>query len=69
MIDIKATLDYLCSQASETEVLEFKRAKNTYDFNKLGKYFSALANEANLLGKEKARVSVFFEYRKKLQVH
>ncbi len=54
MIDIKAILDHLLSQASETEVLEFKKAENTYNFDKLGKYFSALANEANLLGKEDA---------------
>ncbi|MCP4266833.1 MAG: transcriptional regulator [Candidatus Brocadiaceae bacterium] len=54
MIDIKATLDHLRSQTSETEVLEFKKAENTYNFDKLGKYFSALANEANLLGKEDA---------------
>jgi ATP-dependent DNA helicase RecG len=33
---------------SENEVIEFKEAKNTYDFSKLGKYFSALSNEANL---------------------
>jgi len=41
-------------QNSETEVLEFKEAKNQYDFSKLGKYFSALSNEANLLGKNEA---------------
>jgi len=35
---------------SETEVVEFKEAKNSYDFTKLGKYFSALSNEANLKG-------------------
>jgi ATP-dependent DNA helicase RecG len=35
---------------SETEVFEFKEAKNGYDFRKLGKYFSALSNEANLKG-------------------
>ena len=39
---------------SETEVLEFKEAKNNYDFKKIGKYFSALANEANLLSKDEA---------------
>jgi len=36
---------------AETEIIEFKEAKATYDFNKLGKYFSALSNEANLKGK------------------
>ncbi|MCW3462577.1 RNA-binding domain-containing protein [Chitinophaga nivalis] len=37
--------------SAETEVVEFKEAKTNYDFNKLGKYFSAIANEANLKGK------------------
>ena len=32
----------------EHEVVEFKRAKNNYDIDKLGQYVSALANEANL---------------------
>src|SRR4030065_37727 len=36
---------------AETEVFEFKEAKNSYDFNKLGKYFSAFSNEANLKGR------------------
>ncbi len=39
---------------NETEVLEFKEAKNDFDFRKLGKYFSALSNEANLLVKDEA---------------
>lgn len=39
---------------AETEVFEFKEAKNNYDSNKLGKYFSALSNEANLKGKPHA---------------
>ena len=34
--------------SAETEILEFKEAKTSYDLNKLGKYFSALCNEANL---------------------
>jgi len=38
----------LIALPAETETVEFKEAKNTYDFTKLGKYFSALANEANL---------------------
>src|SRR5207244_4384736 len=32
----------------ETEWIEFKEAKNNYDFDDLGRYFSALSNEANL---------------------
>jgi len=39
---------------AETEVFEFKEAKNNYDSNKLGKYFSALSNEANLKGRPHA---------------
>lgn len=38
----------------ENEIVEFKEAKNTYDFRKLGKYFSALSNEANLKGRQSA---------------
>lgn len=44
-------LHQLLSSTTETEVLEFKEAKNQFDRNKLGKYFSALSNEANLKGK------------------
>ena len=36
----------------ENEVVEFKKAENSYDFDDLGKYFSALSNEANLRAKE-----------------
>lgn len=32
----------------ETEVVEYKAAKQNYDFEDIGKYFSALSNEANL---------------------
>lgn len=41
-------LDQLLELPHETEWVEFKEARNQYDFNKLGKYFSALSNEANL---------------------
>ena len=41
-------LQQLQSLNAENEIVEFKEAKNGYDFNKLGKYFSALSNEANL---------------------
>lgn len=33
---------------SENEVVEFKKAENDFDSDKLGHYFSALSNEANL---------------------
>ena len=35
----------------ENEVVEFKKAENSFDFDDLGKYFSALSNEANLRDK------------------
>ena len=35
----------------EDEVVEFKKAENSFDFDDLGKYFSALSNEANLRDK------------------
>ena len=34
----------------ESEVVEFKKAENNFDFDDLGKYFSAMSNEANLRG-------------------
>ena len=49
--DLESTLNYFRSLTAENEVVEFKEAKNNYDFSKLGKYFSALSNEANLNGK------------------
>jgi len=42
------TLNTLRGLPAETEVFEFKEAKRGYDFRKLGKYFCALSNEANL---------------------
>lgn len=38
----------------ENEVVEFKEASNNYNFNDIGKYFSALGNEANIRGKNEA---------------
>lgn len=38
----------------ENEVVEFKQAGKDYDTDKLGEYFSALSNEANLRGLERA---------------
>jgi len=32
--------------------VEFKKAENSFDFGDLGKYFSALSNEANLRDKD-----------------
>ena len=38
----------------ENEVIEFKQAGKDYSSDDIGKYFSALANEANLRGEEAA---------------
>lgn len=38
----------------ENEVIEFKEARTNYSFNDIGKYFSALSNEANLRGLSEA---------------
>ncbi len=46
--ELRQELDRLCELPHETEWIEFKEAQNRYDFDKLGKYFSALSNEANL---------------------
>jgi ATP-dependent DNA helicase RecG len=40
--------------AWESEIVEFKEAGNDYKTDKIGSYFSALANEANLRGLERA---------------
>jgi ATP-dependent DNA helicase RecG len=73
---LKHIVDTFRSQHAETECVEFKEAKNTFDSGKLGKYFSALSNEANLKNQESAwlifgikdkpvpRVVVGTEYRK-----
>lgn len=38
----------------EDEIVEFKEAKLNYSFKDIGKYFSALGNEANIRGKREA---------------
>ena len=43
-------LHHLLTVPVENEVVEFKEAKNTFHSDDIGKYFSALANEANLKG-------------------
>lgn len=48
---VLSLLDELLGLPVETEWLEFKEAKTDYHFDKLGQYFSALANEANLAGR------------------
>lgn len=49
--ELQAKLTEFLSLPAETEWVEFKEAKNNYDFDDLGKYFSALSNEANLKGR------------------
>jgi ATP-dependent DNA helicase RecG len=54
MIDINKKLQQFLVANNESEILEYKEAKEQFDSNKLGKYFSALSNEANLMGKSDA---------------
>lgn len=37
-------------ESFESKVIEFEEARTNYSFNDIGKYFSALSNEANLPG-------------------
>lgn len=48
--ELLALLDEIRRLPHETEWVEFKEARQNYDFHKLGWYVSALANEANLKG-------------------
>ena len=49
--DLYKILSDTTAHPAETEIIEFKEAKTNFDFGKIGKYFSALSNEANLKGK------------------
>lgn len=49
--ELQTLLDHLIA-TWENEVIEFKQVGNDYDTDKIGRYFSALANEANLRGDE-----------------
>jgi len=51
--ELREKLAFMMSQ-HESEVVEFKEAKNNKDFNDIGRYFSALSNEANIRGKDDA---------------
>ena len=50
MLDNTELMDTLFKliERFEYELVEFKEANNDYDKNKIGKYFSAISNEANL---------------------
>lgn len=50
---LRNTLDHLLGHW-ESETVEFKEASNDFPTDKIGRYFSALANEANLAGAESA---------------
>ncbi len=49
-MDIKAKLDYLLSLDSESEILEFKEAKNSFDW--AGHYYGRDGEELNALNLE-----------------
>ncbi len=50
MTTATARLESLRALPAENEVVEFKQASDGYSTDDIGKYFSALANEANLRG-------------------
>lgn len=52
--ELNAKLKELMALPAETEWVEFKEAKQSIHFDDLGKYFSALSNEANVKGKDYA---------------
>ena len=52
--ELQIKLSELRAMSSENEVVEFKEAKDNFDFRKLGKYVSALSNEANLKSVDEA---------------
>ena len=45
---------YKMIEEFESEVVEFKEATSNYSFNDIGRYFSALGNEANIRGLNEA---------------
>lgn len=61
------TLNYLRDLPGETEIVEFKEAKNSFGFSDIGKYFSALSNEANMKGRPCAWL-IFGVESKKFQI-
>jgi len=53
-INLENILQELLQLPAETEWVEFKEAKTNKHFDEIGKYFSALSNEANLKNKKYA---------------
>ena len=58
---------YRLWEHSENEIVEFKKAETNFDIDELGKYFSALSNEANLRERECGWI-IFGVWDKKHQV-
>lgn len=63
--ELEKLLSRLRELPKETEWVEFKEAKRNYDFDDLGRYFSALSNEANLKGKDAAWLIFGIEDKKR----
>ncbi|BAH08282.1 transcriptional regulator [Clostridium kluyveri] len=59
--DIYNLFKELINLPVENECVEFKEAKNDFSFEELGKYFSALSNEANLKNKRYAWKGHYYE--------
>ena len=57
-------LFHLLIQHRESEVVEFKKAERSFDFDDLGEYFSALSNEANLRGLDFAWLILGYDEKK-----
>lgn len=57
-VELEALLERLIA-TWESEVVEFKQAGSTYDTDKIGEYFSALSNEANLRGAARSGLGWF----------
>lgn len=51
--ELKSKLEYMVTNF-ESEVVEFKEAETNYSFKDIGRYFSALSNEANVRGLKEA---------------
>jgi ATP-dependent DNA helicase RecG len=66
MTNIDEKLSFILSLPAENEVIEWKEAKKNFDFKRLGKYFSALSNEANLKNKKSAWLVFGIENNKQI---
>lgn len=63
---MESLLRQFLSQDTETEILEFKEAKTQYDKDKMGRYFSALSNEANLKNRPNAWLILGVDNKKQI---